>query len=74
MAAAAALFSRGARLRLRDAVRDDPDLLGRTATLWLPASTAIDVAAKSDGDAQIGAPIAAWPTAVASAPASTGPS
>jgi phosphate transport system permease protein len=47
-----ALFSQGARLRLRDAVRDDPDLLGRTATLWLPASTAIDVAAKSDGDAQ----------------------
>ncbi len=44
-----ALFSDGARLRLRDAVRDNPDLLSRRATLWLPASTEIDIAAKSDG-------------------------
>jgi phosphate transport system permease protein len=46
---AARLFSDGARLRLRDAVRDDPSILGRTAALWLPASTAIDSAAKGDG-------------------------
>jgi phosphate transport system permease protein len=49
---AASLFSDGARLRLRDAVRDDPAILGRTATLWLPASTALDVAAKGEGDAR----------------------
>ncbi|MGE0179985.1 MAG: phosphate ABC transporter permease PstA [Sphingomonas sp.] len=45
------LFSGGARLRLRDAVRDNPDLLSGRATLWLPASTAIDIAAKGDGTA-----------------------
>jgi phosphate transport system permease protein len=48
----AALFSEGARLRLRDAVRDDPAILGRTASLWLPASTAFDVAAKGEGEPQ----------------------
>ncbi len=47
----AALFSGGARLRLRDAVRADPDILAGRATLWLPAATAIDIAAKSDGTA-----------------------
>jgi phosphate transport system permease protein len=47
---AAALFSPGARLRLRDAVRDDPAILTRTATFWLPASTALDVAAKGEGE------------------------
>lgn len=46
------LFSQGARLRLRDAVRDDPDLLSGRATIWLPAATAIDIAAKSDGVAE----------------------
>ena len=30
----------------------DPDLLGRKATLWLPASSDIDVAAKDQGDAK----------------------
>jgi phosphate transport system permease protein len=45
------LFSEGARLRMSDAVRDDPSILARTATLWLPASTAIDMAAKSRADA-----------------------
>ena len=43
------LFSQSARLRLRDAVREDPSILSRTATFWLPASTEIDVAAKGDG-------------------------
>ncbi|MGZ8282463.1 MAG: phosphate ABC transporter permease PstA [Allosphingosinicella sp.] len=46
----AGLFSEGAWLRIRDAVRDDPSILGRTASLWLPASTAIDMAAKSRGE------------------------
>lgn len=50
---AAALFSPGARLRLRDAVRHDPNVLARTATFWLPASTDLDVAAKRDGEAQM---------------------
>jgi len=45
------LFSQGARLRLRDAVRDDPDLLSGRSTIWLPAATAIDIAAKSSGTA-----------------------
>ena len=44
------LFAEGAWLGLREAVRTDPSVLGRRATLWLPASTAIDVAAKSQGD------------------------
>ncbi|MBX3562354.1 MAG: phosphate ABC transporter permease PstA [Sphingomonas sp.] len=45
----ARLFSNGARLRLRDAVRDDPSILSGQATLWLPAATAIDIAAKGRG-------------------------
>jgi phosphate transport system permease protein len=49
---AGALFSQGAWLGLRDAVADDPSILTRTASLWLPASTEIDVAAKSDGSAE----------------------
>ena len=48
-AGGAALFSNGARLRLRDAVRDDPSILSGQATLWLPAATAIDIAAKGRG-------------------------
>jgi len=47
-----ALFSDGARLRLRDAVRDNPDLLSQRAGIWLPASTEIDIAAKSTGSAE----------------------
>ncbi len=47
-----AFLSDGARLRLRDAVRDNPDLLSSRAELWLPASTEIDIAAKSDGSAE----------------------
>ncbi|WP_243451058.1 phosphate ABC transporter permease PstA [Sphingosinicella sp. CPCC 101087] len=44
------LFSGSAWLTLRNAVADDPEILSRTETLWLPASTEIDVAAKSGGD------------------------
>jgi phosphate transport system permease protein len=47
-----ALFSQGAWLGLRDAVADDPSILTRTAALWLPASTEVDVAAKSEGAAE----------------------
>jgi phosphate transport system permease protein len=43
------LFSNGARLRLREAVRDDPSILAGHASIWLPASTAIDIAAKGHG-------------------------
>ena len=45
------LFASVARLRLRDAVREDPDLLGGTATLWLPAASEIDMARKGGGTA-----------------------
>ncbi|NIJ15102.1 phosphate ABC transporter permease PstA [Sphingobium vermicomposti] len=34
---------------LRDAIKADPEILSRTETLTLPASTAIDLAAKSEG-------------------------
>ena len=34
---------------LRDAIKGDPKILGRTETIALPASTMIDLAAKSDG-------------------------
>lgn len=46
------LFSESARLRIRDAVRDNPSILTGTATLWLPAATDIDIAAKSGGTAE----------------------
>ena len=47
-AAGAELFSDSAWLRVRDAVREDPSLLSRTGTFWLPASSELDLAAKSD--------------------------
>ncbi len=43
------LLSGAAWLRVRDAIKDDPSILGRTETLWLPASDDLDLAAKSDG-------------------------
>jgi phosphate transport system permease protein len=46
------LLSEGAWLRVREAIKQDPQILTRTATLWLPASTDIDSAAKGDGTAQ----------------------
>ncbi|WP_166037496.1 phosphate ABC transporter permease PstA [Sphingosinicella sp. YJ22] len=49
----ATLFSGAARLALRDALLDDPALLSRRATLWLPASSALDQAAKGQGNEQI---------------------
>jgi phosphate transport system permease protein len=46
--AGAGMLSDTAWLRVRDAIRSDPAILGRTATLWLPASSEIDLAAKAE--------------------------
>ncbi|KQM65606.1 phosphate ABC transporter permease [Sphingomonas sp. Leaf17] len=43
------LLSDGAWLRVRDALKADPSLLGRRVTLDVPVSSALDVAAKGDG-------------------------
>ena len=42
------LLSEGAWLRVMDAVREDPSLLNRRATLWVPAAAEIDLAAKGE--------------------------
>ena len=44
------LISDGAWLRVRDAIKRDPSLLDRRATVDVPAASAIDIAAKHDGD------------------------
>jgi phosphate transport system permease protein len=46
------LFSGAARLRLRDAVADDPALLNGRSTYWLPASSALDQASKGNAAAE----------------------
>ena len=46
------LLSNGAWLRVRDAIKEDPSVLERTETLWLPASSGLDLAAKSKGTAE----------------------
>ena len=46
----ARLFSDTAWLSVLDSIEADPSLLTRSGSLWLPASTDIDIAAKSDGD------------------------
>ncbi|HEY9552916.1 phosphate ABC transporter permease PstA [Allosphingosinicella sp.] len=43
------LLSDAAWLRVREAIKDDPSILTRTETFWLPASDHIDVAAKGEG-------------------------
>ena len=48
-ALAAGLLSDAAWVRVREGVREDPSILGRKVTFWLPASDTIDVAAKGDG-------------------------
>jgi phosphate transport system permease protein len=45
----ARLFSPAGRLVIRDAVHRDPGLLAGPVTLWLPADTGIDQAAKGHG-------------------------
>jgi phosphate transport system permease protein len=47
--AADELFSQAAWLRVRERIKQDPAVLNGTETFWLPASDAIDVAAKSEG-------------------------
>ena len=44
----ATLFSGGAWVTLRNAVSEDPTLLTRQETLWLPGSTEVDFAARGD--------------------------
>ncbi|HEV7658547.1 MAG TPA: phosphate ABC transporter permease PstA [Allosphingosinicella sp.] len=51
----ARLFSPAGRLVLRNAVKADPSLLTRPATLWLPAESGIDQAAKGHGNADANA-------------------
>ncbi len=46
----ARLLSDGAWLAVRDAILADPAILGRRADIWVPASTAVDLAAKGKGD------------------------
>jgi phosphate transport system permease protein len=46
------LLSPTAWTAVRDAIKADPKILGRTVTIRLPASTEIDLAAKSDGSPQ----------------------
>ncbi|WP_253200938.1 phosphate ABC transporter permease PstA [Sphingomonas quercus] len=49
-AGGARLLSDGAWLTARDAILRDPDVLGRSITLWVPAATSIDIAAKDAGE------------------------
>jgi phosphate transport system permease protein len=46
--AGAGMLSDTAWLRVRDAIRNDPSILSRQTTLWLPAASALDTAAKSE--------------------------
>ena len=43
-----ALISDTAWLRVREAIKDDPSMLTRRVSLWVPASSAIEAAAKAD--------------------------
>jgi phosphate transport system permease protein len=45
----ARLLSDGAWLKIRDAVKDTPEILKGKAEIWVPAAVNIDIAAKSDG-------------------------
>jgi phosphate transport system permease protein len=46
----ARLLSDTAWLKVLGQIEDDPSILTRTATIWLPAASPLDVAAKGDGD------------------------
>lgn len=52
------LLSPTAWTAIRDAIKADPKILGRTETISLPASTAIDLAAKSQGSPEAEAAVA----------------
>jgi phosphate transport system permease protein len=47
-AAGAGMLSDTAWLRVREQIKEDPEILGRKATLWLPASSELDLADKSE--------------------------
>jgi phosphate transport system permease protein len=48
----ARMLSDGSWLAVRDAIAADPAILQRRAEIWVPASTDIDLAAKSEGPAR----------------------
>jgi len=52
-AGGAALISEAAWLRVRGAIKDDPSLLSRKSDFDLPASTALDIAAKGEGEPEM---------------------
>jgi phosphate transport system permease protein len=47
--AGAGMLSDTAWLRVRDAIRNDPSILSRQTTLWLPAASELDLAGKTEG-------------------------
>ena len=49
----ARLLSDGAWLTVRDAIARDPAVLRQRIDLWVPASTGLDIAAKSEGAAEM---------------------
>ncbi|HYD37157.1 MAG TPA: phosphate ABC transporter permease PstA [Allosphingosinicella sp.] len=51
-AGGARLLADTAWLKVRDAILRDPEILTRSASLWLPAATAVDMAAKGDADSE----------------------
>ncbi|SEQ89779.1 phosphate ABC transporter permease PstA [Sphingobium sp. YR768] len=53
-----ALLSPTAWISIRDAIKADPKILSRTETIRVPASTAIDLAAKSKGSPEAEAEVA----------------
>ncbi len=52
------LLSDGAWLRVRDAVKADPDILKGKAEVWVPAAVDIDLAAKGKGTPEAGQKLA----------------
>ena len=52
------LLSPTAWISIRDAIKADPSILSRTATISVPASTALDLAAKSKGSPEMEAEVA----------------
>nr|WP_242653392.1 phosphate ABC transporter permease PstA [Sphingomonas jatrophae] len=47
------MLSDGSWLSVRDAIERDPAILGRTAEIWIPASTGIDLATKGQGGGEV---------------------
>jgi phosphate transport system permease protein len=52
-AAGERMLSDDAWPRVRDAIKEDPAMLSRSGTFWLPAASDLDVAAKGDGAADV---------------------